>query len=211
LRTESRTVELGGADSARVRLEMGAGELVVSGGAGALMDAEFTYNVARWQPEIDYEVDESQGELVVRQPRAQNVGGPLDEYRYEWNVRLTENIPIDLSVAMGAGESRLDVAALALNALNVDMGAGNCLIDLVGDRDDDLAVSVQGGVGQLTVRLPDDIGARVEVTGGLGAVNASGLRTEGDAYVNDAYGSSAVTIQVDIEGGLGEVNLEIGS
>jgi hypothetical protein len=46
LQTGSRTVELGGATVVRVEVEMGAGELDVSGGAGELLEADFAYNVA---------------------------------------------------------------------------------------------------------------------------------------------------------------------
>ncbi len=60
------------------------------------------------------------------------------------------------------------------------------------------------------MRLPRDVGVRVHVTRGLGSVDASGFRREGDAYVNDAYGKSDVTMQVDVVVGVGGVNLELG-
>ncbi|MBI1983388.1 MAG: hypothetical protein HYS61_04230, partial [Acidobacteria bacterium] len=50
LQTESKSVELGDAKSVRVEIKMGAGELKVAGGARQLLDADFAYNVARWQP-----------------------------------------------------------------------------------------------------------------------------------------------------------------
>ncbi len=45
--------------------------------------------------------------------------------------------------------------------------------------------------------------------GGLGKINAEGLKRVGDAYVNDAYGESNVTLNVDVQGGVGEINLEV--
>ena len=36
-------------------------------------------------------------------------------------------------------------------------------------------------------------------------VKADGLRREGDAYVNDAYGDSTITREVDVEGGIGHI------
>jgi hypothetical protein len=32
---------------------------------------------------------------------------------------------------------------------------------------------------------------------------------EGDAYVNDDYGDSDVTLDVDVRGGVGKINLEV--
>ena len=44
----------------------------------------------------------------------------------------------------------------------------------------------------------------------MGQVNASGLRIDGDDYVNDAYGESEVTLRISIKSGVGEINLELG-
>ena len=43
--------------------------------------------------------------------------------------------------------------------------------------------------------------------GGIGSVSAHGLKKDGDAYVNDAYGKSPVTIDMTIHGGVGSINL----
>jgi hypothetical protein len=49
----------------------------------------------------------------------------------------------------------------------------------------------------------------VEARGGLGQINAEGLQKQGDSYVNDAYGEFRVTLDVDIQGGFGQINLEV--
>ena len=208
VRTEARSVELEGAESVEVNILMGAGELSLTGGAEALMDAEFTYNVAAWEPEIDYQVTGDEGRLEVRQPEVDSIGA-LESYRYEWDVSLNDQVPMDLHVALGAGQGTLEVGGLALTRLDVEVGAGQGTLDLTGDRTSDLDVSVEAGVGDLTVRLPREVGARVEVDGGLGQVNADELTTEDGAYVNDAYGESEATITVDIAGGVGQVTLEL--
>ena len=41
------------------------------------------------------------------------------------------------------------------------------------------------------------------------STNAKGLKKVGDSYVNDAYGESDVTLDVDVRGGVGEINLEV--
>src|SRR3712207_4512249 len=51
LRTETRSVEVEGADSVRANVRIALGELDVgSGGEDRLMKADFAYNVAAWQP-----------------------------------------------------------------------------------------------------------------------------------------------------------------
>ena len=65
LKTEQQSVQLWGAKTVKVDLSMGAGELTLVGGASDLLDASFTYNVAEWQPEVQYSVSGQQGTLTI--------------------------------------------------------------------------------------------------------------------------------------------------
>ena len=208
LRTESRTVELNGAESAEISLKMGAGGLTVAGGAEELTEAEFMYNVADWRPTIDYSVNSGgQGDLSIEQPEVKNLG--LDSYRYEWDIRLSKEVPMTLDVALGAGESELDVGSLNLTDLDVKVGFGGVELDLRGDREKNLTVRIRGGIGETTVLLPSDVGVEAKVRGALGEVDVSGLTREGDTYVNEAYGASGATITLDVQGGVGGVTLDV--
>jgi hypothetical protein len=57
--------------------------------------------------------------------------------------------------------------------------------------------------------LPSGVGVKAKAQGGLGKVNAEGLKRVGDSYVNDAYGESDVTLNVEVQGGIGKINLEV--
>jgi hypothetical protein len=186
---------------------MGAGELNLTGGVDALMEADFTYNVADWKPEVNYDVSGDTGELIMEQ--GQGEGVPGGAARNEWDLRFNDDVPLDLSVQMGAGESDLDLDSLTLAGLDLAMGAGETTVDLTGDYEQDLAANIEGGVGEATVQLPSEVGVRVDAEGGLGEINTEGLQREGEAYVNDAYGDSDVTLDVDIRGGVGQINLEV--
>jgi Cell wall-active antibiotics response 4TMS YvqF len=117
-------------------------------------------------------------------------------------------------------ESDLDLDSLNLGVpghqepvdLTVQMGAGDTTVDLTGDYTKPfphIDASIQGGVGEATVLLPRMVGVKVKAQGGLGKIDAKGLQRVDDAYVNDAYGESEVTLRVDIEGGFREINLEV--
>jgi hypothetical protein len=189
-------------------LKMGAGELNVTGGADRLMEGDFSYNVADWKPEVDYDVSGDTGELTVEQGSGEGV--PLGgDARNEWDVRLNDEVPTDLAVEMGAGESDLDLDSLTLTGLTLRMGAGETTVDLTGDYGEDFDATMEGGVGEATVLLPSEVGVRARAEGGIGKINARGLQKEGDSYVNDAYGDSDVTLDLDIRGGVGEINLEV--
>jgi hypothetical protein len=208
MQRESQAVDLENAQSVVTELRIGAGELSVSGGADTLMETDFAYNVSDWKPEVSYDVSGDTGELIVEQGSGEGVpvGGNA---RNEWEVLFNDEVPIDLKVEMGAGESDLDLDSLTLTRLDLEMGAGKTTVDLTGDYGQDLAASIEGGVGEATVLLPSEVGVRARAEGGLGKINAKGLQREGESYVNDAYGDSDVILEVDVQGGVGQINLEV--
>jgi len=231
LQTKSETVELGSADSANVQIEMGAGELDVSGGAGELLEATFTYNVDELDPSATF----TGGNLVVKED-GDVTGGvrslfDLDEYRNEWDLRFNDGVPMEMNIDLGAGRTALALGSLALTSLdikagagevdldlsdslslsqlNYQMGAGDVTVDLTGDWQDDLDATIQGGLGEMTLKLPSDVGVRLNVSTGIGSVDTSGLTKDGDIYTNDAYGNSDVTLRINIDAGVGKINLDV--
>jgi len=205
VRTESQTVPVGEARSARISLRMGAGEVRLEGGAANLMEAEFRFNRDSLRPRVDYRVFGGRGELEVRPGRRTAFFGNI---RNEWDLRFGGGIPVELNLKLGAGESVLDCSRLDLERLTVDMGVGEMHLDLRGPRSKSIDVSIEGGIGSASVRLPGDVGVRVRVDGGLGSISARGLVKRDGAYVNDAYGKSAVTIDLRVKAGIGSVDLE---
>jgi hypothetical protein len=206
LQTESKSVELGGARSVNVDINLGAGDLELTGGAEKLLEADFNYNVARLKPEVKYK----NGTLVVRQPDYNGIPDliGIGGYRNEWGLRLSDEVPMDLSVNMGAGTSDLKLAGLSLTGLDIILGAGTYTIDLAGDWARDLDVTIDSGAAFITMRLPRDVGARVVVDRGANLIDTAGLSQDGNVYTNAAYGVSEVTMQVNLKAGIGQINLE---
>ncbi len=230
LQTKSQTVELGDADSVNVEIQMGAGRLDVSSGTGELLEASFTYNVEELDPRATY----ANGRLEVKDSGV-SIGlrslFDLDEFRNEWDLRLTEAVPMEMTLDLGAGRTNLELGTLDLTSLNIEggagdvdldlngsrslrrldfeLGAGEVTIDLTGEWQHDLDARITGGLGDFTLRVPGDVGVRIEVSTGIGSVDASGLTKEGDTYTNDAYGESDVTLRIDVDGGVGQINLEV--
>jgi hypothetical protein len=203
---ETKTIELGNAESAVVVLDMGAGELEVHGGARELLEATFTYNVDKWKPKIDYDSSSSRSALKIRQGSTDGI--PFGDTKNRWDISLSETIPIDLTIEMGAGQGILDLRDIQLSALDIDGGVGELSLDISGERDRDLDVDIDGGVGSATIYLPEDIGVNVHVDGGIGSVNAPDMIKRNGLYTNDAFGKSDVTITVRIDAGIGSIDLK---
>jgi len=206
LKSETQTVEMESAATARVQIEFPAGDLKVEGGPSSLMDASFRYNVADWQPQVKYSESGSQGKLLVSQPGNDKlpVGGKLIN---EWTIQLANDVPIDLSIRTGAGNAELDLGSLDLTSLGIETGAGVTNVYLNGSWQHDLDVSITGGVGELTVNLPVEMGVRINKETGLVNVRADGLIVDGNGYVNRAYETAPYILTLKLQAGVGSVVL----
>ena len=205
VRHESRSIERDASKRVRVDLNMGAGNLIVGGGAQKLLHADFSYNVASWRPEVRYSSTGTHGDLTIRQPGQDHV--QIGNNRYQWDLGLNDDVPMDLSLDFGAGNARLDLGSLSLRSVEVHMGVGKLEMDRRGNPKRSYDVSVHGGIGEATVRLPAGVGVYAEGSGGIGEIKTQGLRREGGHWVNDAYEDAKVRIHLDIHGGIGEIRL----
>lgn len=211
-RTDSETIELGNAESAHVDIKMGVGQVNIDSGTNDLLEADFTYNVEDWKPDVDYRINDDVGRLTIRQPDDEGrIGGiPDDDIEYQWDLKLNDEVPVDLEVKLGVGDSHLDLRGLKLTELDVQMGVGEVEIDLTGDWDQSFDVDIKGGVGTTRVHLPQDVGVRVETRTGIGAIDVHGLIRNGDVYTNAAYEGADVVLDLTIQGGVGEIQLDLG-
>ena len=201
---ETQPVETQGAKSVTAKVEMGAGQLNVNGGSSRLLDTEFKYDQESGKPRVDYSVSGTSGNLDISQH--ENGGMHLGRNENTWTLRFGD-VPLDLNVDMGAGQGELNLRGITLTRLRIEMGAGQIDLDLTGERKQNFDVDVQGGVGQAKIRLPRDVGVEIRADGGIGSIDTEGLHKEGGRWVNDAWGKSPVTIHMNVEGGVGEIQL----
>src|SRR6266849_459110 len=127
----AQTVDLQGAKSAHARLEMGAGQLTINGGANHLLDADFTYSNSYNQPRVDYSVAGGVGQLNISQDSHSVHFGRSEN---DWNLHFSKDIPLELKVDMGAGQGNLHFRDIPLTRLDLNIGAGQIDVDLTGDR-----------------------------------------------------------------------------
>ncbi|MCB0016288.1 MAG: hypothetical protein KDE09_00790 [Anaerolineales bacterium] len=216
-------------DQLNASLAIGAGELQVGGGGTDLVEAVFEYNIEEWAPISESSANGTTGRFTARQPAYEGI--PIgDDVINRWDITFNDDVPLDLAVELGAGDSTLALQSLNLQDFSLNAGAGDVTIelgsanltdvdiqagvgkldvDLTGNWESDADIRITGGVGDLNLLLPKDVGVIVNLSVGLGDINASGLNVDGDSYTNDAYGSSTVTLYVDFTGGVGAITLRV--
>jgi len=201
---DRQTIDLDKTEMTRVEIRMGAGELLASGGSPKLLEADFAYP-ARLKPVVRYNGRSFRGQLSIEEPHGFATGRRHGDNT--WNLKFNDDRPLDLRANLGAGEARLDLGALNLRSLEINLGAGKVQLDLQGHPQRDYDVRIHGGVGEATVRLPKAVGVDARASGGIGEIETRGLEKHDGRWVNPAGADAAVTIHLDVEGGVGSIRL----
>jgi hypothetical protein len=201
----SNSVELDDAELVRVNLQMGAGDLRVTDGGAKLMRADFAYSVPSWKPEVRYKRSGKEGDLTIEQPGRNH--STLGTTKYSWDLQLNNKTPLELAVNFGAGQARLDLGSLQLRGLELHIGVGQLDLDLRGAPKHSYNVTINGGIGEATVRLSGDAGIYAEAHGGIGSIKVRGLQQEDEHWVSPSYDRADNKIRIEIHGGIGQINV----
>lgn len=87
-----------------------------------------------------------------------------------WEIGLTPNLPIDLSVDGASGSANLDLSELRLTAFSLDQGSGSVTLKLPPSTQAYTAV-LTGGSGSLNLSLPADGDITLRLDRGSGSTN----------------------------------------
>ena len=129
----------------------------------------------------------------------------------EWNLELTDNVPMNLSVDSGVSSTELDLQGLMLEKLDINAGVGDLYVDLGGDAwENSFETNIKTGVGETTVILPSEVGVKIKSEKGLGTSNVVGFISQGEGvYVNEAYEDADVILTVNTEMGVGDITFKL--
>jgi hypothetical protein len=204
--SSSSNIDSGGAESVRADIRMGAGELHIEGGASKLLNASYHYSENIGAPVVRYDVTGAHGQLTVESPKHSQSG---DKATNIWDLQMTSDIPLDMTVNLGAGESTLDLSQLLVRSVDVNMGVGEMTLNLAGKYKRDVTARVNGGVGEAKIRLPKELGVEVKATGGIGSIETTGLTRRDGKYYNNAYADDKPALHMEVQGGIGAIHLNV--
>jgi hypothetical protein len=200
--------ELNGAQRAEITLTTGVSQLHLAGAPAS--DTLIEGTVIPHRNERIVSDFEREGDSAVY--RLQSEGGRFmfpswgGRSRGVWDLRISQAIPVDLTVSTGVGESTIDVGLVQLSGLDIDTGVGATTITLPGRGA--FNARVNGGVGEVTVLIPDAIAAHIQADAGIGNVNVQGdYLHEGDEYLSPGYDTAEHRVELEIDGGVGSITV----
>jgi hypothetical protein len=208
-RTETVSQAIDGAERATVDIQFGSGALNVTAltsDSGQLVEG--TADLSRGESlRQDYRKSGDAGYFTLGSNGSWSSGPDLlFAPEKSWNLSLNRDLPLELEVNPGAGQSTLDLVNLNLRRLQVDGGVGQVTVKLPAKGK--YNVRINGGVGQVIVIVPEGVAARAQVDGGLGGVSAQGNFTrQGDAYVTGNFDRAENRAMIEVDGGIGSIVL----
>jgi hypothetical protein len=209
--TAEGSLPLAGATSARLTVRHGAGRLEARAGApaGMLLAGTFGGGLRQQAQRQGNELD------VTLQAGDQdwtdwlwpwNWGGP--HTRRDWNLALSPEIPLRLSFDTGASESRLDLSELRVTELRINTGASSTEVTLPAQAGHTRA-RITAGAAAVKVSVPGGVAARIRGHMGAGALNIDPARfpRRGNVYESDGFEAAANRVELEVEGGAGEISV----
>ena len=203
--SEHASVPLEGATRAQVRLSHGAGRLMISAGAG----------------EADLVEGEFDGGLDLRSRRQDDLleadlRSPIRGWSFldwggrglEWNLRLNQQVLLNLKLETGASESILDLSELRVGELNLQSGASSTELTVpahaVYTR-----VKISGGAASFKVRVPPGVAASIRFSGSLVSLDVDRQRfsPSGNLYQSPDFAIAENKVELIFEVGAASVDV----
>lgn len=127
-----------------------------------------------------------------------------------WRIGLSPKLPLKLRVKTGVGSGNLELTELKITDLTVNVGVGEMTVMLPASGQ--VTARIEGGVGELNVVIPRGMGAQIRASSGLGQVSVNGdFERSGDLYTSSSYSSANDRVQLEVKGGIGRITIEQSS
>ena len=208
MQEETILVEKDKAKTLEVAIDLGVGEMNLTGGAKEWVEGKADYNIKKLAPQVNYDVSGDTGEVEIKHKGSTKLG--ISNIKNTWDIQLNDDIPMDLTVETGASLANLDLQGLQLEKLDIEAGVGDLTVNLGGDWKKSFNASIETGVGKTTVIVPSKVGVKLTTEKGIGSSNIEGLISKGKGvYVNEAYDKADVVLEIKSEIGLGDITFKL--
>jgi hypothetical protein len=200
-----REIQRGKEHKLQVLMEVSFGAVTIERGAGdnvVIVDYD-EMDEARNKLQISYEVSNGCGYLHIKSKESTHFWGNEDSdnngNKHHLYIKLTDALPIDFDLSLGAGKSDIDLTDLQVNELKISTGASS--VSLHCDRPNRLStneITIESGVSKFTASNLCNLNFRnLKFSGGIGS------------YRLDFGGTLEQSARVKVEVGLGSITINV--
>ena len=135
-------------------------------------------------------------------------GAGIFQGKNRLELGLTQRVPVDLRLDMGASTISGDLSQVQLENLIIDTGATT--VDLtLGSKLERSTVTIDSGASNIKLRMPKEVGYRVERDGGLTSSNFDGAeKVSDDLYETEGFAQAEKQILIIADTGATSFKIE---
>lgn len=208
--TTAAEIALDGAARARVTVHHGAGVLRVHSGAkpGMLANGSFAGGLApstrREGDLLVVDLKPDTDVVAFATPWNWGPGGA-----YDWDLALTDTVPLDVSFETGASESHIDLSGLKLSGMSLKTGASSTVLTLSAKPVGTCPVRIEGGATSVEATIPAGVEAFVRSESGLADVQVNRARflPVPGGFQTAGYAGATDRLEIKVSMGLGAFKL----
>lgn len=187
-----------------VRVRYGAGRFTLRATSEpVLFSMSLRYDEDRMRPVHDYSAETRTATLGIDGESVRWTRYVGNKNESEMNLQLSDAVPLDLRMELGATHARVDAGGLALNSLRIETGAADAVLDFsTPNRRKMRALDLQLGAASFVfTNLGNANVERIRVEGGVGTVDldfGGALSNDVDVEANVALGKLALHLPPDV-------------
>jgi len=133
-------------------------------------------------------------------------GGGRDSW--QWDIGLSPDIPIDLTVGMGVGSSNLNLRDLQLQSLEAKMAIGNMVVRL--PKEGEFHGSIGGAIGRVVILVPEGAAVQIRADTGLATVQyPDSFEIDGKAYTSPGFKGTEHQVTLNVNMAIGLVTIKV--
>jgi hypothetical protein len=148
------------------------------------------------------------GGLALRDLHVQSGASETKLDFSEPNTVSMKNISIEVGAA---GIELLNLGNANASNLRVNGGVGSVTLDFGGRWAQDMAVDAELALGKLHLRVPRDVGVRLEVQRVLASLDHGGMEKRGNAYVSDNWDKAPYRLRIRAQTVFGGIDIDRSS
>ena len=236
--THNLSEPLDGAKTARFDFNTATGNLTIDqlvSGEGLLASGTLEYLEKQDPPAWMVETRDGQTTLMLKASGGRQPGLRLPwaacNGETNWQIHINPMISSDITAHSGGGNVKLNLAGMAVNRLTADTGGGNMdvvlpdnaanlsvtartgggnvTVELGSGTTGSNTVNATSGAGNMVVRLPVGIAARIHATSGLGKVimDSRFRKIDGETYQSPDYDGATNKVDITVKSGAGNVSV----
>lgn len=202
-------VELGSLAEAQVLVTFGAGKIDIGSlplRSTKLLEGQIEYDRARGTPVRDLEQRDGKGILTLR--AASGTRAFLGVGDEDWELNLSRDIPLDLSLDAGAATIDLDLESLNVRNLRLQVGASTVKVKFPESAGTTSAV-IKAGAATINIDIPEGVAARINTALGLSSLHIDTNRfPKSDSYyISPGYDTAKNKLEISIDTGVSSVTI----